>query len=229
MAKFELRIKARKLRKKGLSVKEIAGQLGVAKSTTSLWVRDIILTVEQLERLRNKMIAGSERGRLKGALIQKQKRLKKEEIFRKTGVGTVGDLGKREILLTGLALYWAEGSKKRREVSFCNSDPRLVNFMIRWLRSIYKVQKYRLIATVGINEIHEKREDIVKKYWVKVTGLPLSQFRKTSFKKSRLKKVYENYDSHYGTLRIKVLKPADLYYKIMGQIDALARQGSSVG
>ena len=45
------RDQARELRRQGLSLGEIRRQLGVAKSSVSLWVRDIELTPEQLERL----------------------------------------------------------------------------------------------------------------------------------------------------------------------------------
>ena len=54
MAKFKERIQARKLRKDGKSVKEIAQSLNVSKGTVSLWVRDIILSVKQLERIKIK-------------------------------------------------------------------------------------------------------------------------------------------------------------------------------
>ena len=40
-AKDELRAKARELRGQGLDYEEIAGALGVAKSSVSLWVRDL--------------------------------------------------------------------------------------------------------------------------------------------------------------------------------------------
>lgn len=43
---------ARKLREEGVSVREIEGRVGVARSTVSAWVRDVNLTVEQREDLR---------------------------------------------------------------------------------------------------------------------------------------------------------------------------------
>ena len=73
MAKSLLRLEARKLRKKGVSVKKIAKYLKVSKSSASRWVRDIVLTVEQLENLRKSSLEGAERGRLRNALIQKDK------------------------------------------------------------------------------------------------------------------------------------------------------------
>jgi hypothetical protein len=40
-AKDDLRARARELRRQGLDYDEIVGQLGVAKSSVSLWVRDL--------------------------------------------------------------------------------------------------------------------------------------------------------------------------------------------
>ena len=227
MAKSMLRIKAREMRSRGESVKVIAKTLGVAKSTTSLWVRDIILTVDQLEKLIKRKIKGGELGRAKGAFMQKQRRILAEEKYQKEGLKDIGGLSERELLVSGLCLYWGEGTKKVRELSFCNSDPTLINFMTRWLSRIYNVSRQDLAARVGINEIHKRREQIVKNYWSKTAGIPLSQFRKTSFKKAKPHKIYANFNEHYGTLTVKVLKSAQLYYKIMGQIEALSRQGSS--
>lgn len=225
MAKSEQKIKARELRKKGGSVKDIAVVLGVSKSTASLWVRDIILTVKQLESLKQKMLQGSELGRTKGAFVQKQRRIDLEKSLEKQSVQEINSLSDRELLVSGLCLYWGEGSKKQRELSWCNSDPQLVNFMIFWLNQCYGIEKNRIVANVAINESHKERNEIVRQYWSDIIDLPLSQFTNTSFKKTKLHKIYENFNEHYGTLRVRVLKPGVLWYKIVSQIKALSLIG----
>ncbi len=222
MAKPLLRIKARNMRSKGESVRQISKKLNVSKGTASLWVRDIVMSVEQLEKLTKRKIKGGELGRLRGALIQKKRRLDLIEKCKKDGEKEFDILSERELFIAGLALYWAEGSKKTREARVCNSDPRLMNFMIAWFRRCFGVEIEELVASVGINEIHKDRELKVKKYWVKNTGIPLCQFRKTSFKKVKNKKVYRNFNNHYGTLNVNVLRPARIYYRIMGLIHGLA-------
>lgn len=236
MAKYLQKIKAREMRAKGESVRVIAKKIGVTKSTVSLWVRDIILSIEQFEALNRRKIKGGELGRLKGSLMQKNRRLNLIEQRETEGVRRLKNLSDGEFFTAGIALYWGEGSKKKREFYICNSDPELINFMILWLKRFYDIEMERLRAVVGINEIHRGREKIVKKYWSDVTGIPLNQFRKTSFKKTKLKKIYANFDEHYGTLGITVLKGSDIYYKILGLIKGLSkvkssslRQGSSVG
>jgi len=78
-----------------------------------------------------------------------------------------------------------------------------------------------LKCSIGINEIHFNREAIVKEYWSRILGINLNQFTKTSFKRARNKKVYENFNDHYGTLRIRVRKSIHLYMKIIGLIEGL--------
>ena len=83
MAKSDLRLEAIKLRQQGESVRNIAKKLDVAKSTASLWVRHIILTLEQAQKLKSSSIHGAQKGNLIGSLVQKQRKLsliKAEEV-----------------------------------------------------------------------------------------------------------------------------------------------------
>lgn len=223
MAKSLLRLKARELRKRGVSVKKIAKHLGIARSSASVWVRDIVLSVKQLEELRKSKLTGGERGRLKSALLQKERWKKNMEAFKSFGISTIGTLTERELLIAGLALYWGEGSKKDRNVHLCNSDPEMIQFMLVWLQKCFGVTIQDIKCCVGINEIHRKREDVVKEYWSKITGISLGQFRKTSFKKVKNQKIYENFNDHYGTLAIIVVQPSRFYGKIIGLISGLAQ------
>ncbi len=228
MAKSLISLEARKLRKRGISVVKIASFLKVSKSSVSLWTRDIILSVEQLEKLRKSMLKGAELGRVKSALLQKKRRLKRFEDSRRDGIKTLANLKERELLIAGIALYWGEGSKKSQEVEFCNSDSKMIQFLLLWLQKCFNVQLVDIRCNVGINEIHAKREQIVKEYWSGVTGIPLIQFRKTNFKKVKNKKIYENFNEHYGTLSVSVTKPSRFYFKIMGLIDGLSEAGSGL-
>ncbi len=228
MAKFLLKLKARKLRKRGLSVLKIAEYLGVSKSSVSVWTRDIILSVEQAEKLKKSMLKGAELGRFKGSLVQKQRRLKRIEEAKREGIKKLANLQEREFLVAGLALYWGEGSRKSQEVEFCNSDPRMIQFLLLWLQKCLNVPISDIRCKVGINEIHRKREQTVKDYWSNITGISLSQFRKTNFKRVKNKKVYENFNEHFGTLSISVAKPSRFYFKILGLIDGLNEAGSGL-
>ncbi|MBI2611358.1 helix-turn-helix domain-containing protein [Candidatus Gottesmanbacteria bacterium] len=221
MAKSSERIKARELRQQGISVGEIAKTLNVSKSTVSLWVRDIILSIEQLEKLQQRSLEGRERGQLLGALAQKRKRLELIEKERQNGWRLLSMISDREFFVAGLALYAGEGNKKTRAVRFSNSDPMIIKFMIKWFKKFFDVKNDDFHCFIGINAIHRSREGIVKKYWSEITDIPLNSFWKTSFKKTVSKKIYINFNEHYGTLDVRILHPAPIFYKMLGLIDGL--------
>lgn len=221
MSKSLLHIQARELRNKGESVKNIAQTLGVSRGTASHWVRDMILTVEQLEALRQSSIKGSELGRLRGSLIQKERRLKIIEDAAIRGRDQLTNLSDREFLIAGVALYWGEGCKKTNRMEFCNSDPRMVKFLTLWLMDCFDIKKEDIKCRVGINISHIDRELKVRQYWSNITEIPLKQFTKTSFKRVISKKIYNNFEEHYGTLTVMVSKGTPYYYRIIGLIEGL--------
>lgn len=223
MAKPLLRLEARKLRSEGMSIKSIAANLKVSRSSAGYWVHDIVLTEEQLSLLKQSELSGKEKGRLKSAIIKREKRRNLLEGFNSLGDKEIQHLNRRELLLVGLALYWSEGSKsdRNRRVEFCNSDPTMIKLFIIWLEVCFEEKREHLTAIVGINQIHAFREKEVKCYWSDILHIPLEQFRKSSFKKAKSKKIYDNIDCHFGTLSIRVVKSTNLYYKIMGLIRGL--------
>lgn len=223
MAKSKEKNQALQLRQKGGSIKDIAKKLKIAKSTISLWCRDIKLSPEQTRRLHEKMIKGGYKGRMKGAQMQYENRLKREKESKEKGIKMVGNLSLRDLFIVGTALYWGEGDKKRRAFKITNSDPNLIKFILIWLKRIWKINNQRLSACVFINKIHEERKEEVENYWSKITGIPRKQFTKTILIKSKNKKNYSNFKKYYGTVSIKVKNPVELYNLVMGLIEGLKR------
>lgn len=221
MAKSLLRQEARELRETGMSQKEIAQVLGISRNSASRWVKDIDLTEEQIKKLLLSELQGKALGRIKTAAIKKQKREDMLEEVGRVSKEKIGVISNRDLFIAGLCLYWAEGGKKNRRIEFCNSDPRMIKFIIRWLETCFGVNTKELTCVVGINIIHEYREQAVKDYWSSITGISQDQFRKTSFKRVSNKKVYDNLEEHFGTLSIVVAKSTNLYYQMMGLISAL--------
>ena len=221
MAKSNERNKAIKLLQKGESIKEIAKKIGVSKSSVSIWCRDVILTKAQVKKLHESMIKGSYAGRMKGARMQYERRLKVIEAAEIHGRAEIENLSTRDLLISFISLYWGEGSKKSRQFAINNSDSDMVRFIIKALRRLWGIKKERFVLTIGINEVHRKRNRAVINYWSKITGMPKDQFRKTIFIKAKNKKHYDNFKTHYGTLTVKVKKSSDLYYKTMGLIKGL--------
>lgn len=225
MAKFEERNKARKLRRKGRSINEIAERVNASKSSVSKWCRNISLAPKQIERLAQRQKNGSYKGRMKYLEKIRKKRMKEVARLKRQGIKDISELSKRDFFLSGVAIYWGEGatSPSREEVSFYNSDPKMVIFMLKWFREICKVSTSQFSIQIRINEIHRDRVKKVEKYWSQLMGISLAQFTKTILIKSKSKKIYSNLDNHYGTVRIMILRGTQLRRKINGWIEGLKR------
>ncbi len=169
--------------------------------------------------LNNKTL-GLKRAQLKGALVQKTRRLARIEEYIREGCKKFEKFNDDQFFVAGLALYLAEGRKTQRVV-FTNSDPRIIKFMLRWFKKFFKISSDQISFYVYINEIHRNREKIVVDYWSNYLRVLLSHFKRVTFIKSVQKKIYENHNTHYGTLHFEVLKSSDLLYRIKGLIEGL--------
>ena len=220
MAKFREKIRARELRRQGKSIKDIATMLGISKSSASLWCSDIKLAQQQIAELHQRMVSGGYMGRLLGARLQKEKRLKRIEFHRNSAVKEIGNLSERDLLMVGLGLHLGEGTKKRNQFYFTNSSPEILGSIIKWLE-LFGISRKNIFCNVFINNIHKDRVGSVVHAWSKILGIPKNQFNKTVLIKSENKKVYENADSHLGTLALRVAKSSELQYRVLGLSERL--------
>jgi hypothetical protein len=210
-AKDDLREKARELRTQGLSYNEIVAQLGVAKSSVSLWVRDIPCP----ERF---AYVHSER-RIEGLRRFNEARLARLAAETEAASNEIGSLTDREILIAGAIAYWCEGTKSKpyrraNRVVFMNSDPGLIRFFLRFLDAA-SVDRDDLIFRVSI---HENADiEAAQQFWGEVTGASPSQFRSPTLKHHKPKTGRMNIgESYRGCLRIDVRRSGELYRKIEG-------------
>src|SRR3989344_520494 len=95
--------KAISLRREGRSYSEILKVVPVAKSTLSLWLRDVGLSKRQKQQLTAKKIAAAKRG---GAMRKKMRETETKKIH-DIAEEEVGNITKRDLWLIGTALYWA--------------------------------------------------------------------------------------------------------------------------
>ncbi|MFW6109968.1 MAG: hypothetical protein ACOC6Q_00880 [Patescibacteria group bacterium] len=221
MAKSKERLKARKLRRAGSSINEIAEKVNASKSSISRWCRDVELIEEQRRDLLKRAEDGAAKGRLKWAKIQKQRRLTEIRTLCKEGIEEVGDLNRRDFFLTGVGLYWTEGFKSNDRCGFINSDPEMVCFLILWMKTFFDLEDEDFYVNVDINIAHKERIEEVEKFWSDVTGIPVERFRNPSYKRYKLKKKFENFENHYGSLRVYAKKGTKKFRKIRGWIEGL--------
>ncbi len=221
MAKYKERFNARRLRQQGESIGNISKIVKVSKSSVSLWCRDIVLTRAQEQRLVEKDKQAGAVGRAMARKSKIKERIDRLGRYADLGNKSIKNLDNRELLLVGAALYWAEGDKKNRRVTFTNSDPKMVNLIIAWLKDCLNIRTEDIYCYVGINEAHLGRINEVEEYWSRTIGIDRDRFSKASFKKVKLKKVYENFNEHFGTLNVRVRKSTNLNYFILGLIEGL--------
>ncbi|PJA87062.1 MAG: hypothetical protein CO141_01400 [Candidatus Moranbacteria bacterium CG_4_9_14_3_um_filter_42_9] len=159
--------KALVLRKRGFSFREIHEKTGIAKSTTSLWLRDIDLSKKAKKRINNLRI----RGRKKAAETNKKKREiesrviseKVESYFDKISYPLV------DPQIACALLYWCEGSKHKANatVSFINADPEMIKYFLYVFRNSFNLNEKKFRALVHLHEYHDVKKQL--KFWSDIT------------------------------------------------------------
>ena len=207
--------RAIELRRKGFSYSDILKEIIVAKSTLSLWLRSVGLSKQQKQKLSEKKLAGMRKGWI---------RVHENKVKR---VITIKDAARKEVLnyihnplwLTGLILYWGEGSKERvwgpgTALKFTNMDIATHRIFIKWVREfggyIPEDFKYEIY-------IHETADiEKAKQYWAAQLGVSRDIFR-IYIKRTAIKTKRKNIGREYnGVLRICVLRSIDFNRKIAG-------------
>ena len=225
MVRHDQKDKAIHLRKQGLSYREILKQVPVAKSTLSLWLRSVNLSVPQKQALTQKKLDAARRG----AESKRRQRLLSTEQLKTAARKQIGNLTKREKLLIGTALYWAEGSKQRLSglsggVIFNNSDPLMSKFFMDWLLQIVKVNPSAIKFEIYLHDTHHHRLDEVKQYWAKVLSKPIEDFSTVYFKKNVIKRNRKNTENgYYGLVRIRVRSSSSLNRTIAGWVEGIVK------
>jgi hypothetical protein len=108
--KLEERQRARELRAQAWTLQEIADELGVAKSSVSLWVRDV-----GFDATSRRSAATHRRPRGSDHPLRRRKLAQLEQL-RNEGLERIGSLSDREFLVAGLGLYAGDGAKGEMEV-----------------------------------------------------------------------------------------------------------------
>ena len=170
MAKRKEHEEALRLRRLGWSYSAIKKKIEVSKSSLSLWLRDYPLTKEQIYKLQHNEVVAE-----KFRETMKKKREKAFSDALNIQNAEIGSLSKRELYLVGLALYWGEGGKtKYSELTFANTDPRMIKFYLKWLMSSLGFPKEKI--RIRLHLYKDMIIDDEVRYWMNVTGLEKSHF-----------------------------------------------------
>lgn len=220
MIKEILKERAINLRRQGKTYSEIVKEVPVAKSTLSLWLRGVGLSVVQKQALTEK----KRMAQLKGAEAQKRNRIKRQLDIINHAKSEIGHMTERELWLIGIALYWAEGSKEKESypgtrVSFSNSDPQMILLFLKWLKICVKVSRDDISADLYIHESHRSNINIVIDKWSEILSVPKSFFKAVYYKKNKINTKRKNTGALYlGLLRVNMRASSELNRRITGWI-----------
>jgi len=211
------------LRESGKSIRAIAKLLKISSSTASIWCRNVQLTEIQKNHLNAK---GQNAKLLRHYAAQRHlDKIQRHQIISEEAKTKLFLNSKDQLFIAGIALYWAEGFKNIDEgrIGFCNSDPKMIKFMINWFKKILKVSNSDFILRTEFNNAHKSRQEEIESYWSKTTKIPLSQFNSPYLQQSKHLRDYSKRGKYYGVLRIRVRKSSELLVKIRAWIEMLSK------
>jgi|SRR3989338_1467113 len=216
--------KAVALRKEGFSYSQILNKVPVAKSTLSLWLRNVGLSRRQTQRLTEKRLAAAQRG----ADARRLQRIENTKRIKESARAEISMISRKEFWLMGIMLYWAEGSKEKTygsaiNVIFSNSDPEMLKLFLLWLKRSCNIPNGQLKFEIYIHEMHRNRIILIQKYWAKALRVPLRALQAVYFKKNKSISQRHNRGEHYyGQVRIRVRCSSDLNRKISGWVEGIS-------
>ena len=170
----EAKQKALELVRQGSTYVQIQKELGIPKSTLSVWVNQIGKKPDRARQLAHLNVA---RIAATATLRRNKESRIAQAALAATQLADAISINKEEVGKALLAmLYWAEGGKQDGNMKFTNTDPNLVVFFVTLLRKQYAVDEKRFHVALQLHSYHLSKEEL--SFWSKVLNIPISQFWK---------------------------------------------------
>lgn len=207
------------MRRLGYSYNEIIRESGLAKSTLSEWLKNLPLTEEEKRYLKKRRDKNISHGRVKAATAHRKKRLERDKMLFTVAKEEFKSFIRDPLFHTGIALYWAEGSKRSGLFQFSNSDQSMMRVMILWVERFLGRKREEIFGRLYMHKpyIHEKWEES----WSYATGIPFKNFKKTIYKPTGL--LVKKRPHYRGCLRLEVPKSTSEKKKVVFWSAMLAR------
>jgi hypothetical protein len=210
-----------RLREEGKSYREISRITNIPLSTVFLWTKTIELTDRQTGQIRKISLDKLQKFRQKAQKIKSERYKARNNICRNIGRSIINKISSRNINGIIAALYWGEGFKKDRRLGLANSDPQIIRLFIYWLIKVVRVPREQIRLRVGINFMLKDRIEVINEYWSNTTNIPLIQFQKPFYQKTKMTRIYPNIDNYYGVFRIRANGQNDTFQKLLGMVEKL--------
>ncbi len=179
MTKFLERRKAIELRKQGKTYSQILNEVKVAKSSISLWLKDVPLSKDQIDNIKEIRKKAVERYRE----TMKLKRVNRYKSYYEEQKNKLLPFSERELFIAGLLLYWGEGNKaSTNSTSINNTNPKVVKFALYWMVKSLGIPKNKIKVQVHLYKDMDIKKEL--EFWSKELKIPLEQFNKPYIKDS---------------------------------------------
>jgi len=211
--------KAITLRRQGFSYSEILREVKVAKSTLSLWFKEVELSQSQKQMLTRKKIEAA----LRGAKKRRDQRIELSNKVKREAMNEIVNINKETIKLLGAFLYWAEGNKQKEYnvsvgVKFGNSDPMMIRFFYKWLIEVCEISSEQVHFELYIHENADIEK--AKKFWAQFIPIDVRNLLPVRWKKIKYGSHRKNAGMNYnGVIRINVRRSTNLNRKIMAWVE----------
>jgi len=214
--KTKEKLEARRIRiEEQLSIKAIAARLDVAKSTVSLWVRDLPLSEEILQQ---KQLVGATRGGKTRADNARAIRREYQQAGREMAISLEDD----PLFVAGCMMHWAEGDKNKNLAGISNTSPHFLRFWLRFLRRFFEVEPKDMALHIYCYLGNGKTQQQIERYWLKQLDLPRSCLRKTTVVTKHRFSTFAKKNKHpYGVAHLRT-GSTEVVQKIWGAIKLLA-------
>lgn len=107
----------------------------------------------------------------------------------------------KELLILGLMLYWAEGSRRNKHIiQMANLDYRLISLFIKFLKRICGIREEKVCLNIQLYRRFDKEK--TRNYWSRILGVPKRYIAVNIHSDTRSKP--DKQWSKYGIARIEV-------------------------
>jgi hypothetical protein len=217
----ELKYKAIKLREEGFSYSYISSNLVVAKSTLSVWLKDIKfipnkLIIDKIDESNRKLVE-----------IKRVDKLNSMSQAFDFAEESVGKLTLRDLFILGIGIYIGEGSKVGNFIRIANSDPRIIKFAIKWFKECFDLKDSNF--KLRIHMYPDNNEEKVIKFWMNVLKVKKDAFYSSSLDRRANKQKKNKSTLPYGTAHLSVVSNGNkdfgvlLHRKILASIDSVLK------
>jgi hypothetical protein len=173
------REKAIELRRQGKSYKAISRDLGIPTATLCGWFKDLDWSIEIRNRLgATASFSYPEKLASMVAATKKKFALLHEE-YRQEAIREFELKKSNPLFIAGVMLYWGEGDKKIENscIRLSNSDLGMIRSFYVFLVNSMDIPKEKI--AINLLLYPDLIDSVQKKLWSDITGIPISQFKKS--------------------------------------------------